>query len=185
MNKLIQKYNTLYQTKDVFGSLPVPIVKRAVKYMGNKVLDFGAGQGRNAIYLAKKGFDVYAVDISDVALKSLPKEITTSKTVKKGSYDVVVSTVVLHHFTRADALKTIKKLQSITKREGIHVISTFTKNSDFYTEGMFYLKDGELKKLYKGWKILEYSTKYMKVYQKSEDGKPMVNQVAYMIAQKT
>jgi SAM-dependent methyltransferase len=32
------------------------------------VLDAGCGNGRNAIYLAKKGCEVYAVDFSDIAL---------------------------------------------------------------------------------------------------------------------
>jgi len=33
-----------------------------------KVLDLATGKGRNAIFLAQKGFDVEAVDISEVAL---------------------------------------------------------------------------------------------------------------------
>lgn len=33
-----------------------------------RVLDLGAGQGRNAIWLAQQGHDVTAVDISDVAM---------------------------------------------------------------------------------------------------------------------
>jgi len=34
-----------------------------------KALDIAAGKGRNAIFLAQKGFDVEAVDISEVALE--------------------------------------------------------------------------------------------------------------------
>lgn len=36
-----------------------------------KALDIAAGRGRNALYLARKGFEVDAVDISDQGLRSL------------------------------------------------------------------------------------------------------------------
>jgi len=39
-----------------------------------KVIDIGCGKGRNAIYLAKKGFDVYAVDYSSNAVSHAEKE---------------------------------------------------------------------------------------------------------------
>lgn len=39
----------------------------------NKVLCIAAGQGRNALYLAKQGFEVTALDISKVGLEQLAK----------------------------------------------------------------------------------------------------------------
>ncbi|GBC60506.1 tellurium resistance protein TehB [Desulfonema ishimotonii] len=36
-----------------------------------KALDIAAGNGRNALFLADRGFDVDAVDVSDVAVKAL------------------------------------------------------------------------------------------------------------------
>ncbi len=45
--------------------------KYSKKSLGIKALDLASGSGRHALYLAKRGFDVDAVDISDVACKRL------------------------------------------------------------------------------------------------------------------
>jgi SAM-dependent methyltransferase len=53
---------------------PSPIVKKFYKLApGGKALDIAAGTGRNAMFLAEKGFQVEAVDISDEGLKRIPK----------------------------------------------------------------------------------------------------------------
>ncbi len=53
-------------------SAPARIVKKyAALSRKGRALDIAAGTGRNAIFLAKNGFSVEAVDISDVALKQL------------------------------------------------------------------------------------------------------------------
>ena len=57
-----------------YSSGPSPIVKKYYKLarQGN-ALDIAAGTGRNALFLAEKGFQVDAVDISDVGLKRITK----------------------------------------------------------------------------------------------------------------
>lgn len=53
---------------------PSPIVKKFYKLAsGGNALDIAAGTGRNARFLAEKGFQVDAVDISDVGLKRISK----------------------------------------------------------------------------------------------------------------
>jgi tellurite methyltransferase len=53
---------------------PSPIVKKFYKLAsGGKALDIAAGTGRNAMFLAEKGFQVDAMDISDEGLKRIPK----------------------------------------------------------------------------------------------------------------
>jgi methylase of polypeptide subunit release factors len=42
-------------------------------------LDWGMGQGRNAIYLAGQGWDVTGVDISDVAVEQAKKNVEAPK----------------------------------------------------------------------------------------------------------
>ena len=42
---------------------------------GNRAIDLGCGEGRNAIWLAKNGFDVTAVDFAQPALNELKKSI--------------------------------------------------------------------------------------------------------------
>lgn len=63
------KWNEKYQTKSTPHE-PSSIVKQYSKLAGGKkALDIAAGNGRNALFLAKQGFTVDAVDISDTGLK--------------------------------------------------------------------------------------------------------------------
>jgi len=62
------KWNEKYQSKNHPGE-PAAIVKQYFKLAGGKrALDIAAGNGRNAIFLARQGFVVDAVDISDTGL---------------------------------------------------------------------------------------------------------------------
>jgi cyclopropane fatty-acyl-phospholipid synthase-like methyltransferase len=44
---------------------------------GSLMLDFGAGQGRNALFLAEQGFDVHALEPSTVAAASIERAATS------------------------------------------------------------------------------------------------------------
>lgn len=79
------------------------------------VLDAGAGLGRNALYLARQGYTVYALDFSDVALARLEHAVESAGlnqrvSVVKGSlaevlpfpaesFDLIVDSYVSCHFT--------------------------------------------------------------------------------------
>ncbi|WP_200762130.1 class I SAM-dependent methyltransferase [Nitrosophilus alvini] len=71
---------------------------------GNKALDIACGFGRNAKFLAKVGFLVDAVDISDVALEKLSKTENINTIVAdldeyeipKKSYDLIVCSYYLN-----------------------------------------------------------------------------------------
>ncbi len=49
------------------------IERQAVKLAKGKILDIGAGAGRNSLYLQKKGFDVTAIDNSPLVIKVCKK----------------------------------------------------------------------------------------------------------------
>jgi tellurite methyltransferase len=57
------------ETAHRFGSEPAPILQRYVSLLpqDRPVLDVGAGQGRNTLFLARRGFRVDAIDPSAVA----------------------------------------------------------------------------------------------------------------------
>ena len=52
----------------------------------------------------------------------------------------------------------IKKCKDRTTVGGLHIISAFTKNGDFYRKNMktdnFYLNESELKEIYSDWEVL-------------------------------
>jgi 2-polyprenyl-3-methyl-5-hydroxy-6-metoxy-1,4-benzoquinol methylase len=68
-DRLFSKSLTGDPEKDGFTSTPSVFMMESVKGLNpGKVLDVGAGQGRNAVWLAQQGWDVTAIDISGVGL---------------------------------------------------------------------------------------------------------------------
>jgi SAM-dependent methyltransferase len=62
------KWNEKYQSQS-YPDEPAAIVKQYVELAGGKnALDIAAGNGRNALFLARQGFVVDAVDIADTGL---------------------------------------------------------------------------------------------------------------------
>jgi SAM-dependent methyltransferase len=62
------KWNEKYQSEN-YPDEPAAIVKQYANLAGGKnALDIAAGNGRNALFLARQGFVVDAVDISDTGL---------------------------------------------------------------------------------------------------------------------
>ena len=59
------------QNNYVYGKAPAKFLSRNYDYIpaGAKVLDIGMGEGRNAVFLASKGYKVVGIDISSVAIK--------------------------------------------------------------------------------------------------------------------
>lgn len=69
-------YNETYKkTENVFGSEPEVILEKYIHKIDKTrpVLDIGIGQGRNSFYLAKEGFQVDGIDLSEVAVKEVSR----------------------------------------------------------------------------------------------------------------
>lgn len=65
-------YDKLYKTENLFGN-PYPELIEYFTSQTNKgrVLDLGCGQGRNAIPLARLGFNVTGVDLTEVGISQM------------------------------------------------------------------------------------------------------------------
>lgn len=73
-DKVTERYNLRYsKTKAAFGEEPDEIIVNYFHLINNAapILDVGAGQGRNCLYLAEKGFGVEALDPSKIGLKQI------------------------------------------------------------------------------------------------------------------
>lgn len=181
-----RQWDQIYNTQSyVFGKDPSPFLKEQVGRLPvGKALDIAMGEGRNAVFLAKKGFDVDGVDLSEVALKKarrLAREnhvsITTinadlnSYTIKPESYDVILNIDYLQR-------SLIPQIKRGLRRGGVVVYENYTVKQLENTGGKalqrnFLLDEGELQKLFKDFKIL--------VYRETNDGKEAR---ASLIAQK-
>lgn len=77
----MENWDDLYrETADYFGADPDPSLEQFVGLLdpSRTVLDIGCGQGRNTLFLARRGFRVDALDPSRVALDQLRKTATES-----------------------------------------------------------------------------------------------------------
>jgi tellurite methyltransferase len=103
------------------------------------VLDVGAGEGRNAIFFAKKGYPVEAVDISTKALgicrklaKKMKLKIKTEVVDLKKieivpeKYSLIICAWVLNFFKKKEIAELIRKMKKGVKKNGILYIVVFS-----------------------------------------------------------
>ncbi len=143
-----ERWNTKYKNNQV-PNAPIKLLQDYLpQTIGKKALDIACGMGRHSRYLASKGFNVDALDISSVAIKNLenlenihPKEVDFDTYVlDKERYDLVVCTYFLERSLfpqMVDALKT----------NGILLMETFLhdkENEKVPSNPDFLLKKGEL-----------------------------------------
>ncbi len=203
-NRLITLYDNLYDSTDpnFRGGKPESQVEKITELTEpTTVLELGCGNGRNSIYLARKGFDVTAIDFSKIGIEKLQQsakeenldiqtEIADIRDIKLGiEYGVIISSYVLHHLLREDALKIINNAKNHTKAGGLNAIALFTQEGDFYKLNPeasldFYPASNELKNLYRDWEILEYIEEEGKAKKTKKDGTPLKNIEAKLLARK-
>lgn len=156
-------------TKYVFGKKPAKFLAQNYDYIPPeaKVLDMGMGEGRNAVFLARKGYKVTGVDISSVAVKKskmLADEygvrintIVASMNkykISDGAYDAIIC------FYYVDR-KLHERMLSWLKPGGILIyeshtdLQTTVKGSERYDQE-YLLRPSELLTMFKGMKILKY-----------------------------
>jgi len=162
-------FDTLCQTcSHLWGNTVDEAVQKAVSYfLGKEVLDLGAGDGRNALYLLEKWFHLECVDISTIGLQKIEEKaekyswkLTThvedlnayqfSKT-----HENIVCTFVLHFLTKKKARELISHMQHATTPWGIHVLCGFTSSGELdipEISGVFTID--ELSTLYEDWEMI-------------------------------
>jgi tellurite methyltransferase len=139
---------------------------------GSIMLDVGCGEGRNSIYLAGKGHQIEAFDISHSGIRKAIKiaenvgvkvnfyQKDLAEFVFKKKYDVVLSSGVLHLPEVNIRNQFIAQAIENTVSGGYNVIGIFTDrlpatpdNAPF-TKSLF--KVGEILEIYKMWEILRH-----------------------------
>lgn len=155
----------------IFGKSPAQFLAenyQFIPYEGS-VLDMGMGEGRNAVFLAQKGYKVTGVDLSSVAVKKsylLAQEfgvkikgvVASLKDYKiaPGSFDAIIC------FYWVDR-QMVEKIKTWLKPGGILIYEAYTvkererdpaKRADSYPEN--YLREQELLRLFPGMRVLKY-----------------------------
>lgn len=202
-SELARNYDELYRDSAIaFGTGgPYQLVATAASAMsGTKVLELGAGEGRNAVYLARRGCDVTAIDISAIGLRKLRTALgahgLTAQTqvgdireiVLTDSFDLVVTTFVLHHLSVADGVAVIRRMQDHTVIGGLNAVAAYGNSGDLAAlEGyhdLYYPAPGDIHELYSGWEVIEYDEAEAQPALQKDDGSSMVNSVTRVLARR-
>jgi len=164
-----------------------------------KVLDMGCGDGRNALYAAKLGYDVTATDISEAGISKVNRLANESGLIINAyvqdmrefepvdSYDVVISHGCLHLLFRDEWLKVLNNIQAATTANGYNITLVFTNkvppsdDMEPFMKGLF--NEGELFEYYKDWTIHHQSSHTMQ--DDHGGGIRHVHAINRIIAQKT
>lgn len=155
------KYNLASAHKDLVAS--TEYIKPC------KTLDLGAGQGRNSLYLASLGFEVFSVDnnalfLQELADISLAEKLNMNVSKHdineaniKGMYDFIFATDVLMYLNPTRISSIIKNIQNQTNISGYNLItSALHSTNNMQTPYPFTFIENELKEYYDGWEIIEY-----------------------------
>ncbi len=155
----------------VYGKKPADILIEAEKFYPKQkglVLDIAMGEGRNAVYLAKKGFLVLGVDFSDAAIRKalqLAREYQVrikavnadlrEYEIDKNKYAMIININFLQR-------NLIPKIKIGLRSGGIVVFETYTVDQLKNEQGPriakeYLLEKGELKTAFEGFEFLFYS----------------------------
>ncbi len=203
--KTADLYNKIYSDDDkAFSGEELPLAQRLAESLsvGATILDLGAGSGRNALFFARKGFQVTAVDISPhglerlvvtakeqgLLLKTICADISEFKFGEQ--FDAIVCFFVLHHLNTRDATAVIQNMKLHTNPGGFNSMTAFTKDGDFFRTnpgtGRFYLNNKvELNGYFTDWKTISLFEKEGKARAMNNKGNPQFNVFAGIMAQKS
>lgn len=127
-----------------------------------RVLDIACGNGRNARFLAQKGFFCECVDISEVAISSLKgmdnilaiQADLDSYVIKTDCYEAIID----FYFLDRNLFSQIKKALKVG---GIFLMETFIEDKDFVYDipPQRVLKKGELEEVFSDFEILHTQEK--------------------------
>ena len=137
-------YDKKYESKDYYWGLrPSPLCFEILKLLPPekplKVLDIGCGEGRNAVFLARNGYDVTAFDTSVTGLEKTrilaEKASVNIKTFNadikefrlKENFDIIFSTGVLHYIPEELRREIFENYKEFTNPGGLNVFSVFVK----------------------------------------------------------
>ncbi len=191
--------------KSSFGE-PVKSVERLAELIPpGTVLDLGSGDGRNALYLADKGFQVNAVDLSEAGIEKLKRfakerglmietEVANASTyVIDKDYDAFVVVLLFQFLNEQASTRLLQEMKAHTKPGGANMMHLFTQSGDRQRldkeedpdSNCFYPADGWLKDFYSDWNIIDHSFATGPLIGKFHpDGTPMTSVVERILARK-
>ena len=170
-----RQYDEKYGGKSFYWTLRpsstcFEVLKRMPPDRPLRLLDIGCGEGRNAVFFARNGYEVHAFDISDKGLektKLLAEKAGVSVHIFQKDlnefrlsepFDILFSTGVLHSSHPSIRSELFENFKAFTNKGGLHVFSVFVTKPFIQPPpdgdaNSHPWKSGELFLLYHDWKI--------------------------------
>ncbi len=136
------------------------------------VLDMGCSNGRNALYLGRRGFVVTAVDTNAAALGQLqsiisqegittitPRQYDISDASLDADYDFISCTVTLMFIDSSKVDAVLADMQQRTRAGGYNLIVCAMDSPDYPCpmNFPFTFQPGQLSAAYDGWELVKYN----------------------------
>jgi cyclopropane fatty-acyl-phospholipid synthase-like methyltransferase len=146
------KYDKIYKNNNVWGRKPNELLQKINGQIdvGSEFLDLGCGQGRDSLFMLKKGFKVTAIDNSREGIKKIKESIRANNLsisdinllckdikafkIKKNKYTIINAFNSLQFILKKDVLKLIEKIKKSVKSRGYIIVSGFTVHDPFYNK---------------------------------------------------
>jgi len=178
--KKINSYDQKYAGEEYYwGKKPSVTCDKLIEIMHPapnlrpKLIDLGCGEGRNAVYFAKRGFEVIGLDLSLSGLEKTQRYAREAgvnvKTIQANileyelteTYDVIFSTGVLHFLAPEARGKHFQHYKNHTSPNGVNAVSVFVKKpfiprAPDADKNAYHFTSGELLSYYWDWKILYF-----------------------------
>lgn len=196
-------YEELYRSEDYYwGTKPNTACYRILELMPPtrrlKLLDIGCGEGKDAVFFARNGYDVTAFDVSDAGVektKRLAERIGVPVRVFKADildyrldteFDILFCSGVLHYVKPEYREEIFGNYKRFTNPDGLHAFNVFVEKPFVAPPPekephAYKWRSGELLTYYHDWYIRE-STEI--VFDCNSSGVPHQHAMTTMIAQK-
>lgn len=172
-----EERESVYSREEYYwGRSPSRLAKKTAEFLpadpdGQRLVDLGAGEGRDAVFFARQGFDVNAVDISPAGLQKAHRlagdhgvEITTVEADINGfelpePMDVVFSSGAVQFIRPAGRPRQFERFQQMTSAGGLHAVFAFVDHPDVppapdTTDDQYLFGRNELQSYYRDWEPL-------------------------------
>lgn len=183
MKEIIHKYQKEYENSNgcFWDRFPAKYVKvfselSGIKFADLNILDLGAGEGKNAVYLANLNSNVIAIDVSKIALSrfelqpdydncksriTVINEDIRNASFNKNQFDVIVAYGILHSLdSKVQVIQMLENIKKWLKNDGYFVCATFTNKIPVpeiqsYLDENAFLDEGEIEEILKDFVIIK------------------------------
>ena len=204
---VVTDYDRRYNTEEYYwGLMPNRICYDIMKILPPikpyRVLDIGCGEGKDAVFFAKCGYDVTALDISEQGIEKAKKLAEHNQVEVRffkadlfdyrpdTEYDIIFSSGVLHFIPENDREELCDSLKAHTSDNGINALNVFVQKP-FITRAPDSTRDEEKRHPWKSGELFGYYHDWLfhicreEIFDCNSGGIPHKHCMDTLIAQKT